>query len=226
MPAERQAREVVSDREGCNMTQLVRYEQARTALAECQRVAEVKDIRDKAEAMAAYARQAKDTALVEWATEIKVRAEKRCGEMLALVEREKGGRPNSSVHETSYQKVLRENDLDHNAAYRYQQLAAMPDDHFETAVATAKDTAGQVTTAFMLREAAKSKPHGKPKTGPKADAMRAELKHAMSSSKTQLCVYARLLIDSIKQQEEFSEQEHELLAELADAINSTRSVLQ
>ena len=87
--------------------------------------------------------------MIEWATEIKVRAEKRCGEMLALVEREKGGRPNSSTHETSYQKVLRENDLDHNAAHRYQQLAAMPDEHFETAVATAKDAAGQVTTAFF-----------------------------------------------------------------------------
>lgn len=39
---------------------------------------------------------------------------------------------------------------------RYQQLAAMPDAHFETAVATAKTTAGEVTTAFMLREAGKA----------------------------------------------------------------------
>jgi hypothetical protein len=31
---------------------------------------------------------------------------------------------------------------------RWQQFAAMPDDHFETAVATAKDTTGQVTSGF------------------------------------------------------------------------------
>lgn len=37
---------------------------------------------------------------------------------------------------------------------RWQSLPSMTDEHFETAVATAKDTAGQVTTAFMLREAA------------------------------------------------------------------------
>jgi hypothetical protein len=35
---------------------------------------------------------------------------------------------------------------------RWQSLAGMSEEHFETAVATAKDTAGQVTTAIMLRE--------------------------------------------------------------------------
>lgn len=36
---------------------------------------------------------------------------------------------------------------------RCRQLATMPGEHFETAVATAKATAGEVATAFMLREA-------------------------------------------------------------------------
>lgn len=86
-------------------------------------------------------------ARAQYATEIKVRAERRCGELLATVDRSSGGRPekNSSKSETSYQETLRENDLHPATADRYQQLAAMPDDHFETAVATMKGTSHEHT---------------------------------------------------------------------------------
>jgi hypothetical protein len=130
--------------------QLARYEAARTALAEAHRVDEVKDIRDKAEAMAAYARQAKDSELIEYATEIKVRAERRCGELLTVSVEHGGDRRSES---RSKAPTLNDMGLTRDESSRYQQLAAMPDDHFETAVATAKATAGEVTTAFMLREA-------------------------------------------------------------------------
>ena len=147
--------------------QLVRYEAARAALAEAHHFDEVKDIRDKAEAMAAYARQAKDQDLILWATEIKVRAERKCGEMLRATDKNRGAAGVGPIAvkrcDRNAPPTLDDMGLSKSESSRYQQLASMSDEHFEAAVATAKDTAGQVTTAFMLREAQRTKPQPTPR---------------------------------------------------------------
>ena len=53
---------------------LVRYDAARHALAEARSVDEMKDIKDRAEAIRAYGVQVNDTDMVSWASEIKLRA--------------------------------------------------------------------------------------------------------------------------------------------------------
>jgi hypothetical protein len=68
------------------MNDLVRYEQARVALAECARVDEAKDILDRAAALAAYARQRDDRELEVWVQEIKLRAAVRIGELAMEIE--------------------------------------------------------------------------------------------------------------------------------------------
>lgn len=131
---------------------LVRYDAARHALQQAVAVDEVKDIRDKAQAMAAYAKQAKDTELVEWATEIKVRAERRAGQMLAEMPKNNGQLLRGSiVRPREESKTLDEIGISKTQSSRWQKLAAVPDDQFEQAVTAAKEVAGEVTTAAMLR---------------------------------------------------------------------------
>lgn len=138
------------------MSQLVKYNAARVALSEAHAIDEVKEIRDKAEAMAAYARQAKDTEMIQWVTEIKVRAERRAGELLASMEKHPGAKgTGSNQHEVRSHDVtapkLSDIGITKNESSRWQKLAAIPESQFEQAVAAAKEVAGEVTTAAMLR---------------------------------------------------------------------------
>jgi hypothetical protein len=196
----------------------MRYEAARTALAEAHRVDEVKDIRDKAEAMAAYARQAKDSELIQYATEIKVRAERRCGELLASTERAPAGRPsaNTSERSTDSPPTLAEMGLTRDESSRYQSLASMSTEHFETAVATAKATAGEVTTAFMLREAKKAAPAKK--VSKKDQERLQEMREAKARGVSMLCTYARLTLTALRSQDSFTPDEKQVIEELAAEI--------
>jgi hypothetical protein len=75
-----------------------RYEAARSALAECDRIDECQDWADKAAAMAVYARQAEDKALLDMAKRIHARAVRRCGELLKQIPPSSGGdRGNSAT---------------------------------------------------------------------------------------------------------------------------------
>lgn len=62
------------------------YERAKTAISECSRIDECKDWADKAQALASYARQAKDDSMRKMADRIQARAIRRAGELLKQVE--------------------------------------------------------------------------------------------------------------------------------------------
>jgi hypothetical protein len=68
------------------------YIAAKTAIAECARVDECKEWRDKALALAAYYRMSEDRTMYDAANRIGARAMRRAGELALQIEEDKGGR--------------------------------------------------------------------------------------------------------------------------------------
>lgn len=84
----------------------------------------------------------------------------------------------------------------------------------------------EIVQQGRAKEVAKAARHvGKPKTGPKAEAIREELKAAQERGASMLSTYGRLLLGAIRASESFTEEERELLTQIEAAISSTRSVL-
>jgi hypothetical protein len=142
---------------------LAKYNAAKHALSVVVNIDEVKNIRDQAVAMRMYAMQAKDRALIDYATEIRLRAERRAGEMLRDMEKNKGARASGSnqhelrSHDATAPK-LADLGLNKSQSSRWQDLAALNDDDFED----------RITHAQQKASAAADRPQPKPKSKPKA----------------------------------------------------------
>lgn len=113
------------------MNELVRYDAACRALAEAKAVDEVKDIADKAAAMGLYARQAKNRDLEIDAAEIRMRAERRLGEMLASSPKNAGARGVGKSGVPAEHPTFKDAGIDKKLSSRAQRMAAVPEDKFE-----------------------------------------------------------------------------------------------
>jgi hypothetical protein len=147
---------------------LVRYDAMVHAIAECHKVDEVKSIHDKALALELYAKQAMNVEAERKACEVRLRAERRAGEMMADMKRTpkaeagatgghakaKSVAPATVAGPSEYQQARQSAGITERTAQRWQELAAVPAKTFEAAL---RDQEKKPTTNAILA-ATKEKP--------------------------------------------------------------------
>lgn len=143
------------------MTALVKYDAACQAIAAAKTTDEAKDIRDKSDAMRAYARQAKNRQLEVDAAEIRMRAEIRLGEIIAdqkdTVGLNEGGRPpKTPTNGAGVSKAtLNDAGIDYKLSSRAQKMAAIPTERREALIAEWRERVSKENervTVNLLRE--------------------------------------------------------------------------
>jgi hypothetical protein len=146
-------------------TNLARYDEMCRAIAQAYEVDEVKDIRDKAQAIEIYSRQAKNVEAERQACEIRLRAERRCGQLLKEREKAKGGdhggKPRidgSRLAPSNPVQTLADIGISKQQSSRWQRLADVPDEEFEQALKSEQKptTSGIIAAHSPTKESAKN----------------------------------------------------------------------
>lgn len=155
---------------------LAKLDTATRMLAEVRTIDEAKDIIDLAEAARVYARQV-DLGLEaqNHAAEIKLRAQRRAGDILDQMEKNKGGRPIDTEnnlllpvigYENKEPPTLTELGITGKDAHVWQTLAKMPEQDFEETIAETKAEGKELSTAGLYRTAKREENYQTKETQP------------------------------------------------------------
>lgn len=140
-------------------TALAHFTQARHALQKAKTIDEVKAVRDAAERLRLYLRQANESLEMQNdAAEIRLRAERRAGEMLKEAaekkERKMDGRPKNNDTVSSFSPpTLKEVGITPKQSSRWQSIAAIPEEKFEKTIKETKQSQQELTQRDVLKVA-------------------------------------------------------------------------
>ena len=136
---------------------LAQLERAHIMLAEASTLDDVKGLRDQAQTLAAYSKAAKlGLTMQNECAELKLRAERKAGEMLRAMPKRSGARDGKTgLHDVT--PLLADVGVSKIQSMRWQQVAAVPEPEFERHLAEAKESKAELTTAsvFALQNKAK-----------------------------------------------------------------------
>ena len=140
---------------------IAKLNRVRAALEKAKSLDEVVDIVDQSKAIATYAKAiGLSHENVNAAVEVKLRAERKAGELLAGMVKQ-GGDRKSKLHDETLK--LPDLGITKIQSHRWQKLSKMPEDAFTSFVAETNEGGNELTTASVLRRwSADSKPSNGP----------------------------------------------------------------
>jgi site-specific DNA-methyltransferase (adenine-specific) len=132
--------------------ELVWLEQARELLSQCASVDKVKQIRDRAEAIRLYQKQQTDSQRAQNAAAVvKIRAERRLGELLEEPTRRKRGRPPKKPSTLKELPRLSDLGISETMSHRCQAIAAIPEKEFEEVIQEKVQKNQELTSREMIQ---------------------------------------------------------------------------
>ena len=134
-----------------SVTSLSRISEATRALSAAKTLDDVLKIRDQAEALRVYMKAASESLdAANAASAIKLRAERKAGEMLAVMEKNKGGGDQSTGNGVLPVLSLEDLGIEKMQSSRWQREAAVAEDTFEEYLASCEADRREVTQAGLL----------------------------------------------------------------------------
>ena len=128
--------------------ELVQINKAKTALIEARDLYEILDIRDKAMAMSAYADAQGASEASNIAKEIQLRAERKAGEFLRDMPKQKPGEYQRS-HDVTVAPSLDDIGISKMQSHRWQLSSELPDEDFEQIIAKTLASDGELTSGAI-----------------------------------------------------------------------------
>ena len=130
---------------------VTRYDAMRLAIVQAHSIDDVKDIRDKAEALRQYAKQAGESLDSQnLIAEIKLRAERRAGELIGEMPKQGPGEYQRS-HDVTVAPSLDDLGISKMQSSRFQAVASVPESLFEAHIAEVKGAGVELTSAGVQR---------------------------------------------------------------------------
>jgi 16S rRNA G966 N2-methylase RsmD len=134
---------------------LAQLTEAEKMLDRASTLEDLQKIQGIAEMAGAYARAAKlGLDNMNKAAEIRLKAERKAGELLKQLDKGVGGRVNSGTRarvDSEYKETLDENEISRRKANRWQDMAEIPQDRFDDYIEATKSAKDELSQAGVLR---------------------------------------------------------------------------